>query len=218
MLHLIGVLLAAAVLALTGCSLGSNAGMATLRGEIRSAEPSPRLVPLQSGVKYLLVKHEKREALMVWIGNETSAMGDVSVWVSADGVILRLSKTGQLLGVAETTRHWRTVSKTPFTPEKPDKNKKTLVETTDLQPGYRLGVQRPVDVSKIDAPSDDGLWFVKAADLEWTQKLDSSTGQKIGAVGRHPTNLDHVAGYRCIASDWCLRWQSWPIDSQELPL
>jgi hypothetical protein len=210
-LHLNVVLIAAAVLTLNGCGIGSNAGMATFRDELLSPKPTARQTRLQSGVKYLLVMHEKREALMVWIGHESSAMGDVSVWISADGVVLRLSKTGQLLGVSETSRYWRIVSKNHLPTEQVGTNLKSYLETADFQPGYRLGVQRHIDMVNIEAPNDDGLWFLNTRDLEWTQKIDRSSGQKLGVVGRHPTHLDYVAGYRCIQSDWCLRWQSWPI-------
>ena len=75
-----------------------KAGFMTLKDEVMPSRSDVRKTALQTNYRYLLVETEGQEALMVWIGNEPHRLGQASVWVSSDGVIIRMVK-GKLVGV-----------------------------------------------------------------------------------------------------------------------
>jgi hypothetical protein len=99
------LLIAAVLQLLSACASGFSAGLSSLLDEVRSPPSSARQTPLKAGIRYLLVENNQREALMVWVGNEIGPMGPTTIWVSADGVVLRLAQ-GRLVGISEPTRQW----------------------------------------------------------------------------------------------------------------
>jgi hypothetical protein len=196
-----------AALLLCACSTGQRAGWLTLQ-EAFAPAVVVRQTPLKPDLRYLLVETGGREALMVWVGQERSSLGDASVWVSADGVVLRLLQ-GRLVGVAEPRRSWRLVAQTAVSTTGPVR----WMETSDEQPGFRLGVVRTVErVTAAQVPAALAAWAVGAQDLRWSQEVDASTGQSFSFVGVN-TSGQVQAGQRCLAPDWCWRWQAWPAKS-----
>jgi hypothetical protein len=205
-------LIPALLLALSGCSVIQHAGLATFTNDILTRSHSVRHIPVQADVKYLLITQEKRESLLVWIGNEFSAIGAVSVWISADGVVVRLGQDGQLVGVSEKTRNWQIYSQVLLKPTTQDSEKNKIIEITDAQPGYRLGVKKQLQKLELESPIKNNQWYLNTNKFSWSQLLEISTGKILSIYGQHLTDSNHMAGQRCIDENWCLRWQTWPAN------
>ena len=83
-----------------------NAGLKTFQAELWPERPDVRNTHLNPQLRYMLLESGKQEALVVWVGDEPHPLGTASVWVSADGVVIRTVK-GQLVGMTEPARSWR---------------------------------------------------------------------------------------------------------------
>ena len=201
------VLFAAVLQLLSGCASGFSAGLSSLLDEVRSSPSSVRQTPMKTGIRYLLVEDNQREALMVWVGNEVGPMGPTTIWVSADGVVLRLTQ-GRLVGISEPSRQWRLISESKLAPTGDDPRPLHFLQTTDEQPGQRMGVIR--QVSKLPVKASSQTTSSLPEGLHWEQELDVTTGTLLALHGFLRPEGEIAAGQRCIHPGWCLRWQTWP--------
>lgn len=211
-------LMAMLTLLLSACSWGSVAGLMMPK---RVGVPSPVEVSssaLQPGFRYLLVKEENgHEALMVWVGNEKSPHGESSVWVSSDGVVLRLAQ-GRLIGISSLSRNWRLVDEWPvFQENHSQETPLQRIQTSDEQPGFRLGTVLILTERHLATPPVSMSWVVGANDLRWVEQVDKSSGRQHALFAVDNQNQT-IAGKRCIHPDWCLSWQAWPAQPNKRPL
>lgn len=211
----LGVVVTAAVL-LVGCSTAMMTGLRTLQEEVMPSHVSVRQTPLKPNFRYLLVENKGQEALMVWVGTENSALGETSVWMSSDGVVLRLVQ-GRLVGVSEPLRSWQLTSESPVSKNATFATGSQFKQTSDEQPGFRLGIERTVEKMALPLSPQTTTWAVAGQDLRWMQEVDISSGQRLAMYG---TNAQHhtMAGQRCLTPEWCLRWQAWPAKTTTSPL
>lgn len=190
-----------------------HAGLLTLKQEVMPSRLNVRQVALQKDFRYLWVQAQNQEALLVWVGTESSPQGNVSVWVSADGVVVRLLN-GRLIGISEPRRSWQLIRETQ-SPEgqNPGSYPIRLIQTSDQQPGFQIGIERPVHQVMLAVAPDVLSWFAGTPDVRWIEEKDHMTGKQT-AIFALSSNEQTVAGQRCIASDWCVRWQTWPPSLQ----
>lgn len=198
----------AAVVLLVGCSSAQMAGWWTLQEEVMPRQLPVRQMTLKPEFRYLLVENKGQEALMVWVGMEHSALGETSVWMSADGVVLRLVQ-GRLVGVSEPHRSWRLTTESPVSTNPSLTTRPQFSQTSDEHPAFRLGIKRSIAKVDLTANPQTTGWAVDAQDLRWTQEVDISSGQRLAMHGMNAQNHT-MAGQRCMTPDWCLRWQVWP--------
>lgn len=199
-----------ASLVLHGCSSGMKAGLLTVQNEVMPSRSDVRKAALHPQYRYLLVETDGQEALMVWTGNEPHRLGQARVWVSADGVIVR-TVNGRVVGVSEPRRQWELVSETPALPSSPSTGTR-LLQTSDAQPGFRTGMVRTIEQTTLPAAQQPASWFDQAPQLHWLQEIDPTSGERLALYGLN-MNKQTVAGQRCMTAQWCLRWQSWPANS-----
>jgi uncharacterized protein YcfL len=203
-----------AVVLLVGCGSAQVAGLRTFQEEVMPSQLPVRQTALKPEFRYLLVESKGQEALMIWVGTERSALGETTVWMSADGVVIRLVQ-GRLVGVSEPHRSWRLVSESPTNTSSASRSQ--FIQTSDEHPGFSLGIQRTIN--KVELPLDPKTtaWAVVAQDLRWTQEVDISSGQRLALHGTNAHNHT-MAGQRCLTPEWCLRWQAWPAKTTTSPL
>lgn len=211
----LGAAVTAAVL-LGGCNAAMMTGLRAFQEEVLPSHQSVRQAPLKPELRYLLVENQGREALMVWVGTERSTLGQTSVWMSSDGVVLRLIQ-GRLVGVTEPHRSWRLTSESPVSKNPSSTAPSQFRQTSDEQPGFRLGIERTIEKLELPISPQDTAWAVVASDLRWTQEVDVASGQRLAAHGMNGQNHT-LAGQRCLTPDWCLRWQAWPAKTATSPL
>jgi hypothetical protein len=211
----LGAVVTAAVL-MGGCSSAMMTGLRTLQEEVMPTHVPVRQIPLKSNFRYLLVENKGQEALMVWVGTEHSGLGETSVWMSADGVVLRLIQ-GRLVGVSEPHRSWRLTSELPVSKHAISATGSQFIQTSDEQPGFRLGIERTIDKMALPLSPQITEWVVAGQDMRWMQEVDTSSGQRLAMYG---INAQHqtMAGQRCLTPEWCLRWQAWPAKTSTPPL
>lgn len=206
------VLITVSLQFLSACASGLSGGLSTLVNEVRSSPSSARQTPLKTGIRYLLVENNHREALMVWVGNEVGPMGPITIWVSSDGVVLRLTR-GRLVGISEPSRQWRLISESSLVPNDGLLQASHFSQTTDEQPGYRFGVLRTVTKTLLKDNTQAPSWLPQG--LQWEQELDVATGKRLALNGYFRPDGEIVAGQRCIHPRWCLQWQTWPAHSTQ---
>jgi hypothetical protein len=181
-----------------------KAGLLTLQQDVMPNRLQVRQAKLEPGYRYLLVEQQGREALLVWIGNESSALGETSVWLSADGVVVRLVE-GRLVGVAEPNRNWRLTSETPLSQQ----SSSQLKQTSDEQPGFHMGLVRTVTTLPLPVTARPMPWVDGEQNLNWLEEIDVTTGQRLALYAVNERKQT-IAGQRCLGAEWCLRWQTWP--------
>jgi hypothetical protein len=189
-----------------------SAGLWRIQQDFMPAPQSARHAPLQADLRYLLVQSEGREALMVWVGTERTSLCVASVWVSADGVVMRLCQ-GRLIGVSEPQRQWQLLDESAaLNAHLASTNRSIHHQITDQHPGFLFGNIRTVE--KISLPNLDTHtpWFGKHPQMQWVEERDHLSGVSLTL---YTVNSEHdgMAGQRCITPDWCLQWQTWPIKS-----
>ena len=198
----------ATCLLLGGCSSGMRAGMLTFQEELAPNLPAVRETPLKPQLRYLLVESGGREALMVWVGNESGPVGETSVWLSADGVVVRLLQ-GRLVGVSEPRRAWQLTAEAPSSQALDPASTAALVQTSDAQPGAQWGIVQDIRRQLLPATTSPMPWAEGTQGLRWVEEVDASTGQRLSLYAINAQNQT-IAGQRCINPQWCLRWQTWP--------
>lgn len=186
-----------------------RAGLLNIRHEIMPMPQDVRQTPLRPDLRYLLVQHEKREALMVWVGTERTSLCEASVWVSADGVVLRLCN-GRLIGVSEPKRQWQLIDESSlFAENLASPNSRLYKQTTDQQPGFQLGLVRIVEKINVADQDLSNPWIGVHPGIPWTEEIDHLSSIRL-ALYAESAQLNWMAGQRCMTPDWCLQWQTWP--------
>ena len=201
---------------LVGCSSGQMAGVRAFQEEVFPRHLPVRQTALKPEFRYLLVEAKGQEALMIWVGTERSALGETSVWMSADGVVLRLAQ-GRLVGVSEPHRSWRLTAESPLLTNPASTTQSLFSQTSDEQPGYRLGIKRTIEKLDLPAHHQTPEWALVYPHLRWIQEIDVSSGERLAVYGTNEQNHT-LAGQRCLGPDWCLRWQVWPAMTLSPPL
>lgn len=196
-----------ASLFLSGCNTNYVAGIKTLRSEFLVDPTEARRAEIDPGHLYMLVESNGKEALLAWVGEEPHSLGIARIWASTDGVIVR-TVNGLLVGISEPKRSWLLNAQHHESAnwKNPGKNS-LLIQTTDLQPGYRINhnaivEQRPVSYNT-------NLTWASKGDLLWIEEVEVSTGLRLAVYGKGINNQIY-AGERCMTDQWCLRWQTWP--------
>jgi hypothetical protein len=194
---------------LGACSSGMRAGLLTIQQEVLHSNQTVRQTQLQSGYRYLLIEHNGHEALLVWVSQEPGPLGDTSVWVSADGVIFRLAQ-GRLVGVSEPLRNWSLTSEVPsLTMRQSALYPTPFVQTSDRQPGFRLGTVHHLIRRPGNPQAHFMAWVEGGQKLRWVEDVDAGSGQQLALYAIN-LNDQIIAGHRCISPEWCYSWQGWP--------
>lgn len=186
-----------------------RAGLLTFKEEVIPTRIEVRQHETDPKFRYLLVESGGQEALVVWVGNEPNPLGEASVWISADGVVLRFVQ-GRLIGVSETRRSWQIRSELILSPENPLFSGTQYEQISDEQPNFRIGVVRKIQKLNLSTVPQPMLAIEKAQSLRWYEEIDSQSRKRLAVYGLD-AHQQTIAGQRCIASDWCLRWQKWPV-------
>ena len=163
-------------------------------------------------------------ALLVLGYLEPGPQGEVSVWYSGNQEVLRI-QNGRVVGVTGTAADWQ---RTRFKPIPPDWTNVTeqcvdYVRERDELQGYRFGHTEQVHLVQwqglppIDLPST--LPLPKAAEYRWFREsvifASGAGGPTMPdawfAWGRHRGAETIVYSEQCIAPDFCLKLQPWPL-------
>ncbi len=192
---------------IAGCSISSNAFLQTLKQFTSRDSSSADSFKTDPRYRYLRVTHEGGVSIVVLGALENSPRGQVEVYYSADGALLRL-QNGRLVGSTGLLPEWRSVN----LPELPSwsslaaEGKPLQWERVrDVMPGYRYGIQDKLVLSQVPTPRSTGLIGVDPQKLSWFEERTEASYATLGETV--------VYGEQCVSARNCLKWQRWPAGS-----
>ncbi|MDE2344723.1 MAG: YjbF family lipoprotein [Betaproteobacteria bacterium] len=208
------------LLGLAGCAADpdSQALPRTLHYFFSSQKTGVLQQSLSPRYRYLYVTASFGGAFLLVEGaKESDPAGAVDVWYSADGEVLKLQH-GQVVGTAGLPVDWRRVRWSAL----PDwsllqKHPGQFERTRDQMPGYRDGFEERITVRRIDPPTKSALKDIDPATLVWFEEraVPVTPNQPFLPPARVAVRFqpgpEAVYGEQCLALDFCLTWQSWPV-------
>lgn len=160
-------------------------------------------------------------ALLVLGYVDAHPQGDIEVWYSAQGEVLRL-QNGRLVGAAGLPVEWRRVAypKMPPAWQSVPPEGARFSSVRDEQPGYRLGLIEQVLLTSLPKPPLElpGQAFAAAA---WFQEnyTDASGPTRPAAwfaLGTYGDQKTIVYSRQCLSARVCLTLQRWPLQKDPL--
>ena len=216
---------ALALLGLSACaskSLLSEVVSAVVADNLPFQTDGPLAAQLNPNYRYLHVTlGSAKPALLVLGYVDAHPQGDIEVWYSAQGEVLRL-QNGRLVGAAGLPVEWRRVAY----PQTPPDWQSVLPEgarfstVRDEQPGYRLGlveqvVLTPLPGTPLVLPNQT---YATAA---WFQESYTGANGQIRpaawfAFGNYGGQKTIVYSRQCLSASLCLNLQRWPLQKDPL--
>ena len=214
-----------ALLGLGACasnSLLSEVTSAVFRDNLPFQSPQPLATQLNPNYRYLHVTLAGAKPALLVLGYvDTHPQGDIEVWYSAQGEVLRL-QNGRVVGAAGLPVQWRRVEylQMPPTWQSVPPEGALFSSVRDEQPGYRHGLVEQVSLKKLQqAPFDlpgkthaTSAWFQESySDANGTSRPDAWF-----ALGQYGDQKVIVYSRQCLSSSVCLSLQRWPLQKDSL--
>lgn len=201
---------------LSSCASGSTAISQTVK-MLASRGHEADSVTLSPGMRYLRVNTEGRVVIMALGYVESHPRGDIEVWYSAKGEVIRL-QGGRIVGTTGLATDWREVRNValPSWGEAQEKPVEFRRERDEM-PGYRFHIQETLSLHAAAPPSTTNLSGVDANKLRWfEERVVSGDGSVLPparyAVGMTNGTTDVVYAEQCLAANLCLAWQRWSAE------
>ena len=172
--------------------------------------------------RYLRVDVAGRpSALMASSFVEQGALGEVEVWYSSLGEVIRTA-SGRIVGTAGLETDWRAVrySTPPISWSEaeglPSGSVAKLARSRDVMPGYRFSVLERLELTKADQLPDGArpvrlpktvTWYVERTVAPTRDALPES----IYAVALQEGKAVVVYSRQCLSAALCLHLQPWPV-------
>lgn len=218
--------LALCVLATMLGACSQNALYQTVSAAAGFADSNVDNLGLNPKLRYLRVTARGRTALMVLGYLEAAPGGEIEVWYSSMGEVIRLQQ-GRLVGTAGLETDWTGVRSEAFPSwgELSTKGSFAYRRERDEMPGYRFGIVDTLSLRRITAPRDSLLVGLPPRDLLWfeetlvasTQLLPESpkASRPSARYAVRAKNPDQVVyADQCLSDSLCLAWQRWPVSAQ----
>lgn len=209
-------------LVLTGCTPGTSGILDSARFTAANLTSSSNSSPsLQSGTRYLRVSIDGGRVVFLALGYIEGERGEVEVWYSAEGEVLKLSG-GRIISTVGLPVDWRrvTFSRLPAWTEI-GKMPHTFERERDVMPGYRLNVRETLEIREIFPPAPDPLPGIDPVRVRWFE--ESTVGPSVESRPLRPTRyallidpgssvtVEPLYGKQCLSADLCFSWQKLPI-------
>ncbi len=193
-------------------------------GVVQNAIPEA----LDMRYRYLRVEVPGHPPGLLVLGYEDPhPLGPIEVWYSASRETLR-TQNGRLIGSSGTLRDWLALQYTPAPPNWTAVPAQgfNYVRRHDEMPGYRYGVAEQVQLRAVPGLPDLELPTTlppdKARSYQWFRESAVSLSEPRGpalpdawfAWGRHRGMQTVVFSRQCLAADFCLTLQRWPLQEE----
>jgi len=162
-----------------------------------------------------------KPALLVLGYVDAHPQGEVEVWYSAQGEVLRL-QNGRLVGAAGLPVEWRRVAypQTPPAWQSVSAEGVRFSSVRDEQPGYRLGRVEQVVLTPLSKPPLDlaapalatATWFQES----YTDARGPTRPNGWFALGNYGGQKAIVYSRQCLSPSVCLSLQLWPLKKDTL--
>ena len=220
--------LAAAVLALSGCTPAGTAAVATLRLMVPSGTTTDE-TKLDPAFPYLRVTRGKQVGF-AWRGSvEGTPEGLVEVYYTSSGEVVRL-RNGRLVGMLGLETEWRRVVEhaPPWSELVNAREPSAFTRFRDVMPGYRSGVRDDLVLVRIATPARNVLLSVDPNTLTWFEERPRrrhsglrGTPSDVLPPARYALDLSGgepavVYSEQCLAAGFCFTWQRWSTALQQV--
>ena len=165
--------------------------------------------------RYLRVTVNHRSALLVLGYTENYKEGNVEIWYSDSGQVLRL-QNGRVLGTVGLETDWLNVNyvSLPSWGKVTQNQSISYQRKRDQMPGYRFGISESLTISPIPPPTDSEIVPISYKQLKWYQEVssgqsDSSKSARYAVLEKNG-DLKVVYSDQCLSEKFCLSWQLWP--------
>lgn len=213
-------------LILAGCAsntLLSEVTTAMFRQQMGMATDATVNAPLNPAYRYLKVDVLGQSSALLVLGYvDAHAQGDIKVWYSAKGEVLKTQK-GRIVGTAGLEVDWLSVR---FPSAPPDwsqvmQQATTYTRVRDERPGYRYSVTEQIKIQAVsdkpNIPLPSTLPMNTAIHYEWVRESQmTSTAQAIPpswyALVTKKNKRHLVYSYQCLSAQLCLSLQPWPVE------
>ena len=184
--------------------------------------PEPLDAKLNPNYRYLHVTLAGAKPALLVLGYvDAHPQGEIEVWYSAQGEVLRL-QNGRLVGAAGLPVEWRRVSysQTPPSWQSVPPEGARFTSMRDEQPGYRLGLVEQVVLTPLPKPPlklpdpafAAAAWFQE----NYTNASGPTRPDAWFALGQHGGTKTIVYSRQCLSSSVCLTLQRWPLQKDSL--
>ena len=173
-------------------------------------------IALNPELRYLRVTGAGRPVLMVLGYVQPSAQGALETWYSSSGEVLQL-REGRLVSTTGLQVDWRAVRYTdlPTWAQIGERGSARFKRERDEMPGYRFGLSDTVSLQEVAAPRHARLVGLPASELRWFEETvhGSPHGRPSARYGLRLRGgqAQVVYGEQCLAPDFCMAWQTWPV-------
>ena len=216
-----------AVLLLAGCASGallSDISKATFLGRSSPNAVDLNSVQLRSDYMYLRVELSGQPPSLLVLGYvDPHPMGNVEVWYSAQGEVLRLQH-GRLIGAAGLAVSWKRVAYPKAPPAWTDilTTRASFERVRDVAPGYHHNLVDKVTLTPVSAKNV--LGFVSPFQQENSQPVawfrESYVSSAFApalpdswfALGLYQGQQSIVYSRQCLSAELCLSIQRWPLE------
>lgn len=215
----------AALLGLTACasnSLLSEVASAVFRENFSDDARQAPAVKLNPSYQYLLATLDGAKPALLVLGYvDTHPQGNIEVWYSGQGEVIRL-QNGRLVGSTGLAVQWRRVVYPTAPPawQSVPASGVQFARIRDEHPGYRLGFMdqvflTPLQISPHNLPSD-----VQKTAVWYQERYAEASGESIPAawfaLGTHDGQTTIVYSRQCLSPSLCLTLQRWPLKKDSL--
>ena len=172
-------------------------------------------IRLNSKLSYLRVSRPDKVVLMVLGYVEALPEGNVEIWYSSVGEVLKL-QNGRVLATVGFEPDWRKVTykQLPTWQALQSQDKAEFERTRDQMPGYKFGILEAIKLYKVPAPRHSRLTNVAPTSLTWFEESVQNTTHGLPSA-RYGVSYKSgepvvVYGEQCFSVDVCISWQKWP--------
>jgi hypothetical protein len=205
---------ALSVLFFTGC--GHTPVTRTVFDAIPSFNKTVDRFSTNPNLRYLRVTVKNQSIFMVLGYTEKNSVGDIEVWYSSTGEVIRL-QNGRIIGTIGLETDWLNVIhlSLPSWNSLANNPKALYQRQRDQMPGYRFGIVESVSIYPTPPPTNSKIVNTLANQFRWYEEVTLNTDNKLPsaryAVQNRDGELRIAYGEQCLTENFCLSWQLWPV-------
>ena len=224
-----GVLLGFLSLALVACTSRSSPELDVLATLVAGDGVGVPAIPDNPDPRFRYLRVELRgnpPGLLVLGYVDQHPLGPIEVWYSALKEVIKI-QNGRIVGTAGLKEDWSSVrfAQVPAQWEQITAQGMRFERQRDAMPGYRYGISEQMQVSRTEAMPSIGLMpslsLATAQRYQWFHETSTSTNGGLPGLpdawfawGKHRGQYDVVYSEQCLAPDFCLRLQRWPVTEE----
>ncbi len=206
--------LALSILFFTGC--GHTPVTRTVFDAIPSFNKTVDRFSTNPNLRYLRVTVKNQSIFMVLGYTEKNSVGDIEVWYSSTGEVIRL-QNGRIIGTIGLETDWLNVIhlSLPSWNSLANNPKALYQRQRDQMPGYRFGIVESISIYPTPPPTNSKIVNTLANQFRWYEEVTLNTDNKLPsaryAVQNRVGVLRIAYGEQCLTENFCLSWQLWPV-------